>query len=97
MATGVFNRVGRAGSWPDASWTGTDIGADAMYPQLPGGFVPQGGALRVTGSGDIAPDIPGSGAAGGLNISFALLGRSSGWSSRSWSGRCSSPPSTGAA
>ena len=72
LATGVFDRVGRAGSWPDASWTGTDIGADAMYPQLPGGFVPLGGTLRVTGSGDIAPDIPGS--SGGVNISFALLG-----------------------
>ena len=70
LATGVFDRVGRAGSWPDASWAGTDIGADAMYPQLPGGFVPQGGTLRVTGSGDIAPDIPGISA----NISFALLG-----------------------
>jgi ABC-type transport system involved in multi-copper enzyme maturation permease subunit len=74
LATGVFDRVGRAGSWPDASWTGTDIGADAMYPQLPGGFRPEGGTLRVTGSGDIAPDIPGSGGGGGLNISFALLG-----------------------
>ena len=36
--------------------------------------MPQGGTLRVTGSGDIAPDIPGSGAGGGVNISFALLG-----------------------
>jgi ABC-type transport system involved in multi-copper enzyme maturation permease subunit len=70
LATGVFDRVGRAGSWPDASWTGTDIGADAMYPQLPGGYRQDGGTLRVTGSGDIAPDIPGISA----NISFALLG-----------------------
>ncbi len=70
LATGVFDRVGRAGSWPDASWTGTDIGADAMYPQLPGGYRQGGGTLRVTGSGDIAPDIPGT----GTNISFALLG-----------------------
>ena len=74
LATGVFDRVGLAGSWPDASWTGTDTGADAIYPQLPGGFVPQGDTLRVTGSGDIAPDIPGIGGGGGLNISFALLG-----------------------
>ena len=74
LATGVFDRVGLAGGWPDASWTGTDIGADAMYPQLPGGFRPQGGTVSVTGSGDIAPDIPGIGGGGGLNISFALLG-----------------------
>ncbi len=74
VATGVFDRVGRAGSWPDASWTGTDIGADAMYPQLPGGFRAQGGTVSVTGSGDIAPDIPGSSAGGSVNISFALLG-----------------------
>ncbi len=73
LATGVFNRVGRAGSWPDASWTGTDIGADAMYQQLPGMYRQDGGTLHVTGSGDIAPDIPGSGG-GGVNISFALLG-----------------------
>jgi ABC-type transport system involved in multi-copper enzyme maturation permease subunit len=80
LATGAFDRVGLTGSWPDAGWTGTDIGADAMYPQLPGGFQQLrggfqqgGGTLRVTGSGDIVPDIPGA-AGGGVNISFALLG-----------------------
>jgi ABC-type transport system involved in multi-copper enzyme maturation permease subunit len=74
LATGAFDRVGLTGDWPTAAWRGADIGADALGPQLPGGFQQGGGTLRVTGSGDIVPDIPGYGGGGGLSISVALLG-----------------------
>jgi len=74
LATGAFDRVGLTGDWPSAAWAGADIGADAMSPQLPGGFRQDAGTLQVTGSGDIVPDIPGNGGGNGVNISVALLG-----------------------
>ena len=74
LATGGFDRVGLTGDWLSPAWTGADIGADAMGQQLPGGFQQGGGTLRVTGSGDIVPDIPGNGGGAGVSISVALLG-----------------------
>jgi len=73
LATGTFDQVALGGNWPDGRWTGADIGgAGAMYPQAPGAFQQAGGRIIVTGSGDIAPDVPGSG--GGVNISQTLVG-----------------------
>ena len=73
LASGTFDRVALGGNWPDGRWTGADIGgADAMYPQDPGAFHQAGDRIIVTGSGDIAPDVPGSG--GGVNISQTLVG-----------------------
>jgi ABC-type transport system involved in multi-copper enzyme maturation permease subunit len=71
LATGTFDHVGVAGRWT-GGWRGTDIGQNAMYPQAPGGFRQAGDRFTVTGSGEIAPDVPGSG--GGVDISQALVG-----------------------
>jgi ABC-type transport system involved in multi-copper enzyme maturation permease subunit len=72
LATGTFDHVGVAGRWT-GGWRGADIGGqNAMYPQAPGGFRQAGGRFTVTGSGQIAPDVPGSG--GGVDISQALVG-----------------------
>ena len=74
LATGAFDHVFLGGSWPNGRWTGADIGGpDAMYPQVPGGYRPDGsGGFIVTGSGDIAPDVPGTD--GGTSIALALVG-----------------------
>ena len=75
LATGTFDQVGLAGRWTGGRWTGADIGGpDAMYPQDPGTFRQAAGTVSVTGSGDIAPDVPGSGGGGGISISQGLVG-----------------------
>jgi ABC-type transport system involved in multi-copper enzyme maturation permease subunit len=81
LATAAFDRVGLQGHWTgtrsggwSGGWSGADVGGqDAMYPQIPGGFGRSGDRFTVTGSGDIAPDVPGS-AAGGVGIDQALIG-----------------------
>jgi ABC-type transport system involved in multi-copper enzyme maturation permease subunit len=77
LATAAFDRVGLQGHWTgtrDGGWSGADVGGQGgMYPQLPGGFGRSGDRFTVTGSGDIAPDVPGS-AAGGVGIDQALIG-----------------------
>jgi ABC-type transport system involved in multi-copper enzyme maturation permease subunit len=45
-----------------------------MYPQRPGGFRRSGRGFTVTGSGDIVPDVPGSGTGGGISVADALVG-----------------------
>ncbi len=59
QATAVFDHVGRSGTWPGGRWTGDYIGAgDASGT---GGYHQAGDRFTVTGSGDIAPVIAGSG------------------------------------
>jgi ABC-type transport system involved in multi-copper enzyme maturation permease subunit len=59
QATAAFDHVARSGTWPDGTWTGDYIGAgDASGI---GGYHQAGGRFTVTGSGDIAPVIAGSG------------------------------------
>ena len=59
QATAVFDHVSRSGTWPGGTWTGDYIGAgDASGV---GGYHQAGGRFIVTGSGDIAPVIAGSG------------------------------------
>jgi len=59
QATAVFDHVSRSGTWPGGTWTGDYIGAgDASGI---GGYHQAGGRFTVTGSGDIAPVIAGSG------------------------------------
>jgi ABC-type transport system involved in multi-copper enzyme maturation permease subunit len=72
LATAAFDQVGLQGRWA-GRWSGADMGGqNGMYPQAPGGFRQSGGRFTVTGSGDIAPDVPGSG--GGVDIAQALIG-----------------------
>lgn len=61
QATGVFDDVGLQGAWPQASWSGDDLGFhDDGYPAIGGGYhQPAGGVFTVSGSGDIAPQVGG--------------------------------------
>jgi ABC-type transport system involved in multi-copper enzyme maturation permease subunit len=68
LATASFDRLST--SWPAGSWAGTSVGASGAGrlgpmglgtgPSNPfyGNFKEDGSAFTVTGSGDIAPDVP---------------------------------------
>jgi ABC-type transport system involved in multi-copper enzyme maturation permease subunit len=61
QATAVFDGVSLDGHWPAASWTGDNIGGGKYSPGTGiGGFHRVGDSFTVTGSGDIAPVVPGS-------------------------------------
>jgi ABC-type transport system involved in multi-copper enzyme maturation permease subunit len=63
QATAVFDSVSRRGNWPAAAWTGDNIGGGKYSPGTGfGGFHQAGGSFTVTGSGDIAPVVPGAAA-----------------------------------
>ena len=59
QATAVFDHVSRSGGWPGGRWAGDYIGAGGEPGA--GGYHQAGGRFTVTGSGDIAPVIAGSG------------------------------------
>ncbi len=59
QATAAFDHVTRSGTWPGGTWTGDYIGAGDESGA--GGYHQAGGRFTVTGSGDIAPVIAGSG------------------------------------
>jgi len=64
LATGVFDHVSLSGGRPGAPWVGDDVGnQDAFGPQTGQleTFRQAGGRFTVTGSGDIAPQVPGGG------------------------------------
>jgi ABC-type transport system involved in multi-copper enzyme maturation permease subunit len=63
IATGVFHDIRLQGSWPAARWTGTSIGTGPRgdYPDAGGDYHQSAGQITVTGSGDIAPVVPGPG------------------------------------
>ena len=61
QATAVFDHVSRSGTWPGGRWTGDYIGAGTDYAPGIGGYHQAGGRFTVTGSGDMAPVIAGSG------------------------------------
>jgi ABC-type transport system involved in multi-copper enzyme maturation permease subunit len=80
QATGVFDHVSVTGQSP-GTWTGTQVGGGGPLGQGPaanGGppaYTRAGGTFTVTGSGDIAPVVPGPG--GGLptvTIGQSLVG-----------------------
>jgi ABC-type transport system involved in multi-copper enzyme maturation permease subunit len=73
LATTALDHVSLHGHWA-GQWSGADIGQGGMYPAQPGSFRQSGGRFTVTGSGDIAPDVPGSAGSGGVNIGQALIG-----------------------
>jgi ABC-type transport system involved in multi-copper enzyme maturation permease subunit len=63
QATAVFDSVGLHGNWPAGSWTGDNIGGGKYSPGTGvGGFRHAGRSFTVTGSGDIAPVVPGAAA-----------------------------------
>ncbi len=62
VATAVFGHVGLAGAGPGRAWRGQGIGSGnggPGYPAVPGRFSQGGGTFTVSGSGDIAPAVPG--------------------------------------
>jgi len=62
QATAVMDDITRHGHWPAAKWTGDNIGARRTSPGTGIGSVRQsGGAVTISGSGDIAPVVPGPG------------------------------------
>lgn len=62
LATGVFERVHLTGATPAGSWTGQAIGLRGNPDELGlGSFHHTAGTLTVSGSGDIAPLVPGAG------------------------------------
>jgi len=61
-ATAVFGQVSLAGRGPGPAWRGQGIGSDnggPGYPAVPGRFSQAAGTFTVSGSGDIAPALPG--------------------------------------
>jgi len=74
LATGVLDRVSLRGRAAGA-WSGTAIGGgpSAATPVQGGGYHRAGGTFTVTGSGDIAPDVPG-GAGPGQTLDHTLVG-----------------------
>ena len=65
QATAVFDNVGLRGHWAARRWTGDNIGSGAASPGTGFGYFHQAGSsLTVSGSGDIAPIVPGPGAPG---------------------------------
>jgi ABC-type transport system involved in multi-copper enzyme maturation permease subunit len=75
LATGVFDDVGLSGGQPGGRWTGQGIGANGpAYSGPPIGFRQAGGRFTVTGSGDIAPVVPGTGPGPSATIEDYLAG-----------------------
>jgi ABC-type transport system involved in multi-copper enzyme maturation permease subunit len=59
-ATATFDRLGLRGGWPGGSWAGTSVNGGPDSPYTTGheaGYRQADGAVTVTGSGDIAPDV----------------------------------------
>ena len=74
QGTAVFDQVGLQGRSPGGAWTGTEIGGAGGGPageRLPkAGFQQTGNRFTLSGSGDIAPDVPGREAAGKIENSL---------------------------
>jgi ABC-type transport system involved in multi-copper enzyme maturation permease subunit len=73
-ATAAFDHVSRQGTWPSGAWSGANVGGSTGGP-APGpavGFQQAGGGFTVTGSGDIAPNVPPAGI--GVTIAQVLVG-----------------------
>jgi ABC-type transport system involved in multi-copper enzyme maturation permease subunit len=75
-ATGVFENIDVHGAGPGGGWRGSPVGnAGLAGPGSYGsGFHETGGAFTVTGSGDIAPAVVGSGADPGRGAERTLIG-----------------------
>jgi ABC-type transport system involved in multi-copper enzyme maturation permease subunit len=70
--TAVIDHVSLSGAWPAGTWTGDYIGGD--YGSGIGGYHQAGGRFAVTGSGDIAPVVPGQAGGQDLTVTTFLVG-----------------------
>jgi hypothetical protein len=69
QATGVFDHVTTSGTPAGGTWADAQVGGGGPAGQgppgvggpVPSGFTAAGGTYRLTGSGDIAPEVPGAG------------------------------------
>jgi ABC-type transport system involved in multi-copper enzyme maturation permease subunit len=68
--TGAFDHLSLGGTWPGGAWTGADVG-DTSGPNGLDGFRRAGVGFTVSGSGDIAPVVPGQ-MGGGMQIEYAI-------------------------
>ncbi len=75
LATGDFDHVSLSSRRPGGTWAGSTIGGGPRGA-LPGtGFHQARDTFTVTGTGDIAPDVPGAAdASGGADVGQTLLG-----------------------
>jgi ABC-type transport system involved in multi-copper enzyme maturation permease subunit len=75
LATGVFDHVDLRGAASTAGWHGTSVNTGDL-PDLAAqdGFHQTAGAFRITGSGDIAPAVVGTGADPGRGVERTLIG-----------------------
>jgi len=73
LATARFDHVSLHGGQPGATWAGGNIGGNAGAPSQTG-FQAGDGAITVTGSGDIAPDVPAAPQGDGSPIELTLQG-----------------------
>jgi ABC-type transport system involved in multi-copper enzyme maturation permease subunit len=74
VATGTMDHLARTGDWQGDTWTGATLGASQEPTATSyGQFSQDGGTFRVTGSGDIAPDVANSGPGLALVGAFAGL------------------------
>jgi len=73
--TAVIDKLGLQGAKAGGVWAGGQTGGDggSVYPVRGGAFRQSGGTLTVTGSGDIAPAVPG-GPSSGVSLSDTLVG-----------------------
>jgi ABC-type transport system involved in multi-copper enzyme maturation permease subunit len=72
QATARVDRVSLQGAWPRGAWTGDDVGGEVGANRLGAGFQQAGSTFTVSGSGDIAPVVPGQGL--GRRVGDSLLG-----------------------
>jgi ABC-type transport system involved in multi-copper enzyme maturation permease subunit len=70
--TAVFDQLSRTGTWPASAWTGDYVDADGGSGV--GGYHQAGGRFTVTGSGDIAPVVPGQAGDSGTTVTQHLIG-----------------------
>ena len=69
QATAVFDNVGLRGAWPARTWTGDNVGKGAASPGTGFGYYRKfATGFTVSGSGDIAPVVPGPGTAGPVSV-----------------------------
>jgi ABC-type transport system involved in multi-copper enzyme maturation permease subunit len=73
LATARFDHVIVRGGQPGRAWAGGTVGGNAGGP-ADTGFHQAGGTFTVTGSGDIAPDVPAASGGDGFAIEHTLLG-----------------------
>jgi ABC-type transport system involved in multi-copper enzyme maturation permease subunit len=70
--TAAFDHVSLSGASPAGTWSGNYVGAD--YGPGIGGYHQASGRFTVTGSGDIAPAVPGQAGGEDLTVAVFLVG-----------------------